>query len=197
MAGRGGGKPAWLINKIRSQKRNSGGGGAEIDASGGGEGGGGGGSGGGSGGKRSKNGGGGDSSGAKRSKNVGGGDSSGGSGGGGGGGGGEGRGGLDPTGDVAGHSAMPNVSNPAPGSSEAVDVDACLVTVAARAPRLAAALLPFQREGVAFAIGKDGRALIAHDMGLGKTLQAIALMARRTHRLRSTLTFINDPTQYA
>jgi hypothetical protein len=56
-------------------------------------------------------------------------------------------------------------------------LDAALATVQRRAPRLASALLPFQREGVAFTLGKDGRALIAHDMGLGKTLQAIAVMA--------------------
>ena len=56
------------------------------------------------------------------------------------------------------------------------EMDAVLATVSARAPRLAAALLPFQREGVAFVIGKAGRALVAHDMGLGKTLQAIAAM---------------------
>lgn len=40
---------------------------------------------------------------------------------------------------------------------------------------LAAALLPFQREGVSFALARQGRALIADEMGVGKTLQAIAL----------------------
>ena len=32
-------------------------------------------------------------------------------------------------------------------------------------------LLPFQREGVAFALSKEGRACICDEMGLGKTLQ--------------------------
>ncbi|XP_056695838.1 uncharacterized protein [Spinacia oleracea] len=36
-------------------------------------------------------------------------------------------------------------------------------------------LLPFQREGVRFALQQGGRALIADEMGLGKTLQAIAV----------------------
>lgn len=36
-------------------------------------------------------------------------------------------------------------------------------------------LLPFQREGIKFALKKGGRALIADEMGLGKTLQAIAI----------------------
>lgn len=39
---------------------------------------------------------------------------------------------------------------------------------------LATALLPFQREGVRFAILRQGRCLIADEMGVGKTLQAIA-----------------------
>ena len=39
---------------------------------------------------------------------------------------------------------------------------------------LAAALLPFQREGVRYAIARRGRCLIADEMGVGKTLQAIA-----------------------
>lgn len=38
-------------------------------------------------------------------------------------------------------------------------------------------LLPFQREGVAFAVLKEGRCAIADEMGLGKTVQAIASMA--------------------
>ena len=56
-----------------------------------------------------------------------------------------------------------------------------LSVVATRAPRLHAALLPFQREGVAFALKREGRALIAHDMGLGKTLQALACLAHYAH----------------
>lgn len=39
---------------------------------------------------------------------------------------------------------------------------------------LAAALLPFQREGARYAIARRGRCLIADEMGVGKTLQAIA-----------------------
>ena len=37
------------------------------------------------------------------------------------------------------------------------------------------ALMPFQRAGVEFALGKGGRVLIGDEMGLGKTIQAIAL----------------------
>ena len=60
-------------------------------------------------------------------------------------------------------------------------LDRALATVSSRAPRLAAALLPFQREGVEFVLRKGGRALIAHDMGLGKTLQALAVLAHYSH----------------
>lgn len=41
---------------------------------------------------------------------------------------------------------------------------------------LEAVLLPFQREGVLFGLRRGGRVLIADEMGVGKTLQAIALM---------------------
>lgn len=40
---------------------------------------------------------------------------------------------------------------------------------------LEAALLPFQREGVLFGLARAGRCLIADEMGVGKTVQAIAL----------------------
>ncbi|XP_042369339.1 DNA annealing helicase and endonuclease ZRANB3 isoform X2 [Plectropomus leopardus] len=36
-------------------------------------------------------------------------------------------------------------------------------------------LMPFQREGVEFALSRDGRCMIADEMGLGKTVQAIAV----------------------
>ncbi|XP_028598388.2 SWI/SNF-related matrix-associated actin-dependent regulator of chromatin subfamily A-like protein 1 isoform X2 [Podarcis muralis] len=42
-------------------------------------------------------------------------------------------------------------------------------------PKLVASLMPFQREGVNFAIAKEGRLLLADDMGLGKTIQAICI----------------------
>ena len=42
---------------------------------------------------------------------------------------------------------------------------------------LAAALLPFQREGVRFGLARRGRMLLADEMGVGKTVQAIALLA--------------------
>ncbi|XP_067426224.1 SWI/SNF-related matrix-associated actin-dependent regulator of chromatin subfamily A-like protein 1 isoform X2 [Emydura macquarii macquarii] len=38
-------------------------------------------------------------------------------------------------------------------------------------------LMPFQREGVNFAIFREGRLLLADDMGLGKTIQAICIAA--------------------
>ncbi|KAG2482021.1 hypothetical protein HYH03_019029 [Edaphochlamys debaryana] len=43
-------------------------------------------------------------------------------------------------------------------------------------PSLASKLLAFQREGVRFALQRDGNALIADEPGLGKTLQACATM---------------------
>ncbi|KAF4097552.1 DNA annealing helicase and endonuclease ZRANB3 isoform X1 [Onychostoma macrolepis] len=36
-------------------------------------------------------------------------------------------------------------------------------------------LMPFQREGVLFALSRDGRCMIADEMGLGKTIQAISV----------------------
>ncbi len=38
-------------------------------------------------------------------------------------------------------------------------------------------LMPFQREGVRFALSRGGRALIGDEMGLGKTVQALAVAA--------------------
>ncbi|GJQ85471.1 hypothetical protein Trydic_g23894 [Trypoxylus dichotomus] len=42
-------------------------------------------------------------------------------------------------------------------------------------PELLRALMPFQEDGVRFAIDKGGRCLIADDMGLGKTFQALGI----------------------
>ncbi|XP_067626189.1 SWI/SNF-related matrix-associated actin-dependent regulator of chromatin subfamily A-like protein 1 [Eurosta solidaginis] len=42
-------------------------------------------------------------------------------------------------------------------------------------PKLAQKLLPFQREGVCFAIAQHGRLMICDEMGLGKTYQALAV----------------------
>eukprot|EP00866_Antonospora_locustae_P000341 jgi/Antlo1/341/806 len=36
-------------------------------------------------------------------------------------------------------------------------------------------LLPFQKEGVCFALNRNGRVILADDMGLGKTIQALAI----------------------
>nr|XP_008120503.1 PREDICTED: SWI/SNF-related matrix-associated actin-dependent regulator of chromatin subfamily A-like protein 1 isoform X2 [Anolis carolinensis] len=44
-------------------------------------------------------------------------------------------------------------------------------------PHVVNSLMPFQREGVNFAISRDGRLLLADDMGLGKTIQAICIAA--------------------
>uniref|UniRef100_A0A674NBG6 SWI/SNF-related matrix-associated actin-dependent regulator of chromatin subfamily A-like protein 1 n=1 Tax=Takifugu rubripes TaxID=31033 RepID=A0A674NBG6_TAKRU len=44
-------------------------------------------------------------------------------------------------------------------------------------PTLTCSLMPFQREGVNFAVSKQGRLLLADDMGLGKTVQAICIAA--------------------
>ncbi|XP_041355176.1 DNA annealing helicase and endonuclease ZRANB3-like [Gigantopelta aegis] len=40
---------------------------------------------------------------------------------------------------------------------------------------LVSKLMPFQKDGIIFAIGKKGRCLIADEMGLGKTIQAISV----------------------
>ncbi|GFR52842.1 hypothetical protein Agub_g15469, partial [Astrephomene gubernaculifera] len=42
-------------------------------------------------------------------------------------------------------------------------------------PSLRTALMPFQRQGVEFGLARGGRCLIADEMGVGKTVQAIAL----------------------
>ncbi|XP_043934163.1 SWI/SNF-related matrix-associated actin-dependent regulator of chromatin subfamily A-like protein 1 [Protopterus annectens] len=44
-------------------------------------------------------------------------------------------------------------------------------------PEIVQNLMPFQREGVNFAVSKEGRLLLADDMGLGKTVQAICIAA--------------------
>ncbi|KAL3970055.1 activating transcription factor 7 [Sarotherodon galilaeus] len=44
-------------------------------------------------------------------------------------------------------------------------------------PSLTRSLMPFQREGVNFAVSNQGRLLLADDMGLGKTIQAICIAA--------------------
>ncbi|XP_043078331.1 DNA annealing helicase and endonuclease ZRANB3 isoform X2 [Puntigrus tetrazona] len=41
--------------------------------------------------------------------------------------------------------------------------------------KLGEKLMPFQREGVLFALERDGRCMIADEMGLGKTIQAISV----------------------
>lgn len=43
-------------------------------------------------------------------------------------------------------------------------------------PGLKMELFPFQKEGVAFIDSRDGRALLAHEMGLGKTAMALAYL---------------------
>ncbi|XP_073503559.1 SWI/SNF-related matrix-associated actin-dependent regulator of chromatin subfamily A-like protein 1 [Phyllobates terribilis] len=56
--------------------------------------------------------------------------------------------------------------------SEIPDVDLSVVDF-----KLESSLMPFQREGVNFAISREGRLLLADDMGLGKTIQAICIAA--------------------
>ncbi|XP_075685205.1 SWI/SNF-related matrix-associated actin-dependent regulator of chromatin subfamily A-like protein 1 [Rhinoderma darwinii] len=55
---------------------------------------------------------------------------------------------------------------------EILDVDLSAVDA-----KLVSSLMPFQREGVGFAISREGRLLLADDMGLGKTIQAICIAA--------------------
>jgi SNF2 family DNA or RNA helicase len=42
---------------------------------------------------------------------------------------------------------------------------------------LRGALLPFQQQGVLYGLARQGRVLIADEMGVGKTVQALALAA--------------------
>ncbi|XP_061696706.1 SWI/SNF-related matrix-associated actin-dependent regulator of chromatin subfamily A-like protein 1 [Syngnathoides biaculeatus] len=44
-------------------------------------------------------------------------------------------------------------------------------------PAIISSLMPFQMEGVSYAVSKQGRLLLADDMGLGKTVQAICIAA--------------------
>uniref|UniRef100_A0A672QW51 SWI/SNF-related matrix-associated actin-dependent regulator of chromatin subfamily A-like protein 1 n=1 Tax=Sinocyclocheilus grahami TaxID=75366 RepID=A0A672QW51_SINGR len=44
-------------------------------------------------------------------------------------------------------------------------------------PHVTRSLMPFQRDGVNFAVSREGRLLLADDMGLGKTVQAICIAA--------------------
>jgi len=39
--------------------------------------------------------------------------------------------------------------------------------------------MPFQRDGVIYALERNGRVLLADDMGLGKTVQVIKLFLSR------------------
>uniref|UniRef100_A0A1A9WKM5 SWI/SNF-related matrix-associated actin-dependent regulator of chromatin subfamily A-like protein 1 n=1 Tax=Glossina brevipalpis TaxID=37001 RepID=A0A1A9WKM5_9MUSC len=48
----------------------------------------------------------------------------------------------------------------------------CLISIE---PTLSEKLMPFQEDGVRFAISRHGRAMICDEMGLGKTYQAIAI----------------------
>ncbi|XP_036965140.1 SWI/SNF-related matrix-associated actin-dependent regulator of chromatin subfamily A-like protein 1 [Acanthopagrus latus] len=61
--------------------------------------------------------------------------------------------------------------------SEARSVDVPEADLSSIDPSLTCSLMPFQREGVNFAVSKQGRLLLADDMGLGKTVQAICIAA--------------------
>ena len=51
------------------------------------------------------------------------------------------------------------------------------------------ALMPFQRAGVHFALRREGRVLLADEMGVGKTVQAIAMAScYRVSHLQSRTT---------
>lgn len=62
-----------------------------------------------------------------------------------------------------------------PSKTTSVSTGLGLACLNALEPRIAAALLPFQKLGVCFGIEKQGRCMIADEMGLGKTYQALAL----------------------
>ncbi|XP_059199416.1 SWI/SNF-related matrix-associated actin-dependent regulator of chromatin subfamily A-like protein 1 [Centropristis striata] len=61
--------------------------------------------------------------------------------------------------------------------SEARSLDVPDADLSSIDPSLTCSLMPFQREGVNFAVSKQGRLLLADDMGLGKTVQAICIAA--------------------
>uniref|UniRef100_A0A7N9AXB3 SWI/SNF-related matrix-associated actin-dependent regulator of chromatin subfamily A-like protein 1 n=1 Tax=Mastacembelus armatus TaxID=205130 RepID=A0A7N9AXB3_9TELE len=61
--------------------------------------------------------------------------------------------------------------------SEARSLDVPEADLSSIDPSLTCSLMPFQREGVNFAVSKQGRLLLADDMGLGKTVQAICIAA--------------------
>ena len=58
---------------------------------------------------------------------------------------------------------------------------------------LAKALLPFQRDGVRFGVQHKGRLLLADEMGVGKTVQAIALASCYQVRAACTQSSITRP----
>jgi SNF2 family DNA or RNA helicase len=59
---------------------------------------------------------------------------------------------------------------PPPDMKDPEEVNECYENHAID-PQLFEALMPFQREGVLFAVKQKGRCLIADEMGLGKTVQ--------------------------
>ncbi|XP_041857728.1 SWI/SNF-related matrix-associated actin-dependent regulator of chromatin subfamily A-like protein 1 [Melanotaenia boesemani] len=61
--------------------------------------------------------------------------------------------------------------------TEARSLDVSEADLSSIDPTLTSSLMPFQREGVNFAVSKRGRILLADDMGLGKTVQAICIAA--------------------
>ncbi|XP_047227162.1 SWI/SNF-related matrix-associated actin-dependent regulator of chromatin subfamily A-like protein 1 [Girardinichthys multiradiatus] len=61
--------------------------------------------------------------------------------------------------------------------SEAKSLDVPETDLSSIDPTLTSSLMPFQKEGVNFAVSKQGRLLLADDMGLGKTVQAICIAA--------------------
>nr|XP_019945745.1 PREDICTED: SWI/SNF-related matrix-associated actin-dependent regulator of chromatin subfamily A-like protein 1 [Paralichthys olivaceus] len=61
--------------------------------------------------------------------------------------------------------------------TEARSLDVPKADLSAIDPSLTNSLMPFQREGVNFAVFNQGRLLLADDMGLGKTVQAICIAA--------------------
>ncbi|KAM4562016.1 SWI/SNF-related matrix-associated actin-dependent regulator of chromatin subfamily A-like protein 1 isoform 1-T1 [Fundulus diaphanus] len=61
--------------------------------------------------------------------------------------------------------------------SEAKSLDVPQADLSSIDPTLTSSLMPFQKEGVDFAVSRQGRLLLADDMGLGKTVQGICIAA--------------------
>ena len=57
---------------------------------------------------------------------------------------------------------------------------------------IAEALMPFQREGVIYALQRKGRVFLADDMGLGKTIQSLGIGKRNKQKSLKIVESVHD-----